>query len=590
MIGETRYTQSGDITIAYQVTGDGPVDLLVIPGIVSHVEFMHELPGYTRFLTELGSVARVITFDKRGNGLSDRVHDAPSLEERMDDARAVLAAVGSAGAVVLGVSEGAPLAIFFSVSYPEKAKALVLFGGFARLLRLRGYSAGLDAEAFEGLVETTVSGWGTGVPLLTLFGLSGNDDTELRTRAARCERLSATPTMLRRLWTMNSSIDVRDALAQVRVPTTVLHRKSDGIVPIRSARYLAKNIPGARLVELEGQGHFPFVGDTSATVREVIDALGVPRGSGVVSRPQASAPSHSSVAFSPTLSAPRSLEEGLARLMEDDVDRPTDMGRFAIERLLGRGAMGSIYLAVDRDLSRRVAIKVLRSTHVEAMRRFRHEAQAVARLSHPNVVSIHELGLDAEVPYLVMEYVPGGTLARLLEQEIPVWRATRIVHGVARGLGAAHARGIVHRDVKPQNLLLVEPEGEVAKVADFGLAKLAGAAEALTSEGTVLGTVGYLSPEQARGESVDARSDLFSLAVTWFRLLTGRKPFEGTPAEVFSASSLRAMPDPRGLRPSIPRSVAELLQRLGALLPGDRPADGHQAADELGALLASEHL
>ena len=142
--------------------------------------------------------------------------------------------------------------------------------------------------------------------------------------------------------------------------------------------------------------------------------------------------------------------------------------------------------------------------------------------------------------------------------------------------------------MKPANLLLVAPKGDTAKVADFGIAKLSGATEPMTRQGTILGTVGYLSPEQARGEIADARSDLFGLGVTWYRLLTGRRPFEGTPAEVLAAAPHRGVPDPRSARGAIPAEIAALVQRLGALRPEDRPTDGAQAADEIEAALARE--
>jgi len=588
VINETHYARSGDVSIAYQVLGDGPADLILIPGIVSHVEFMHELPGYTRFIASLANFSRVITFDKRGNGLSDPVHEPPSLEERMDDVRAVLDAVGSKKAALLGVSEGAPLAALFSATYPRRTRALILFGGFARMLNGAGFSAGLDPATYANVVEGTVNGWGTGGPLLTIFGLSPNDDPDLRARAARCERLSTTPTMLRRLWVMNSSIDVCDVLTRIRAPSLILHRKDDGVVPVQAGHYLADQIPGARMIELDGQAHFPFVGDTTRTVEEIGKLMGTARprpGDPPPSAPETPEPQETARA-SP-LALQRTMERGLERLLDhEDELRPFEVGRFTIERLLGRGAMGSIYLAVDQDLNRRVAIKVLRATHVDALRRFRQEALAVARLSHPNVVPIYEFGLDAAVPYLVMEYVPGGTLADLLDEPLPWERSARIIGGVARGLGAAHALGIVHRDVKPANLLLVDPDGDVAKVADFGIAKLSGSVEAMTSQGTVLGTVGYLSPEQARGEVVDARSDVYSLGVTWFRLLTRRRPFEGTPEEVLAQPD-RRVPDPRRVRRAIPPAIAELVQRFGALRPEDRPTDGHRAADAIDAATAN---
>jgi serine/threonine-protein kinase len=183
-----------------------------------------------------------------------------------------------------------------------------------------------------------------------------------------------------------------------------------------------------------------------------------------------------------------------------------------------------------------------------------------------------------------MEYVPGGT-AELGDEPLPWRRATRLIASAARGVGAVHALGIVHRDLKPANILLPDRAGDRAKVADFGVAKLAGA-QGTTREGTVVGTLGYLSPEQARGEPVDARADIYALGATWFRLLTGRRPFDGTPAELVAAAMRTAVPDPRRYVPDLPGEVAALVLRLGALDREARPIDGQAAAAALEALEA----
>lgn len=583
MPNETRYARSGDISIAYQVQGEGATDLLLVPGLVSHVESFHELPGYSRLLTRLGRFARVITFDKRGNGLSDRVAEAPSLYERMDDVRAVLDAAGSRRAVVFGVSEACAMSALFASEHPARTAGLILFGGFPRMLAAPGYDIGLAPAQYERFTEDMVDAWGTGASLLRLFGpsLAAADDA-VRAIAARCERMSATPTTLRALWRMNASVDVRDILPGVRVPTLVLHRKDDRVVSIAAGRYLAAHIPGARLVELEGDDHFPFVGDADAIIDSVAPMFGhaddETRREDWLSGP------------APTTTRSESSTDiiettGLSRLIaRTALDGPIELGRFVVARSLGSGGMGAVFLAHDRDLGRPVALKVLHARDADGLRRFRREAMAIARLSHPNVVQIYELGLDASVPYLVMEYMAGGTLSELLTAKIPWDRASRIIASAARGLGAAHAVGIVHRDVKPANLLLPDRGGDVVKVADFGVAKLSGA-EPLTREGAVVGTIGYLSPEQAWGKPIDARSDVYALAVTWYRLLSARPPFGGTPVEVLAAALRTPVPDPALVEPRVPAPIAALVQRMGALSASDRPADGNAVAHEIEAAL-----
>ena len=273
---------------------------------------------------------------------------------------------------------------------------------------------------------------------------------------------------------------------------------------------------------------------------------------------------------------------------------PVEVGRYLVERALGKGGMGAIFLARDRDLDRVVAIKVLEASDKGAYLRFRREAHAVARIVHPNVVQIYEVGFDSEAPYIVMEYVPGGTVTDMLRDrsapQPPPWvRSTRVIRGIARGLGAAHEKGIVHRDVKPSNLLLVERDGHEAKIADFGIAKLSGT-EALTREGSFVGTVGYLSPEQAMGMPVDARSDVYSLGITWYRMLTGRPAFDGTTAQILRASVQQSVPDPRRLNTGLPEAIAALLMAMCALDRADRPKDCTEVARRLDVILEDLRL
>jgi pimeloyl-ACP methyl ester carboxylesterase len=252
----TRYALSGDVNIAFQVMGDGPVDIILVPGIVSHIEFLHEFPGYTEFLRRLATFARVVTFDKRGQGLSDGISGAPSLEQRVDDVRAIMDDIGSQRAVLLGFSEGSPMSAFFAAVNPERVSKLILFGGFAK--------AFLTEEA----VSQRMKIWGAGAVMTRAFAsLSANPDAIKL--LAKFERLSASPGTAKAYMLLNRQIDVTSILPNVRVPTLVLHRRADALVPIERGRELAALIPGAKFIEYPEGDHVPFTGDTETILGDI---------------------------------------------------------------------------------------------------------------------------------------------------------------------------------------------------------------------------------------------------------------------------------------------------------------------------------
>lgn len=268
---ETKYAKSGDISIAYQVMGDGPIDLVIVPGTVHHVEFLHEIPGYTRFVGSLAAFARVITFDKRGGGLSDPITGAPSLEERMDDVRAVVDAVGSQRIALLGWSEGGSIGALFAATYPERTAGLVLYHPYIRLLWSPDFPSGLRRNEVEQLIEAVVDSWGQGNSL-AMFEPSLAENHELRALWGKLERLSLSPGAVRAVWQLNAEIDVRSVLPAIRVPTlTVDRREPRG--PLASARDVADQIPGTRFVELDGAAAWPFLGDTGAFIAVVEEFL-----------------------------------------------------------------------------------------------------------------------------------------------------------------------------------------------------------------------------------------------------------------------------------------------------------------------------
>ena len=265
-----KYAHSGSVNIAYQVVGKGPVDLVFVMGWVSHLEYFWNEPSFARFLTRLSSIGRLILFDKRGTGLSDAVpvSQLPTLEQRLDDVRAVMEAAGSERAVLLGVSEGGPLCSLFAATYPEKTEALVMIGSYARRLRDDDYPWGPTLGEREAFLTAIVDEWGGPVGIEER-GPSKAADPAFREWWASYLRMGASPGAAVALTRMNAEIDIRSLLPSIRVPTLVLHRKGDRCLKVEEGRYLASHIPGATFVELEGNDHLPFLGDQDSILREI---------------------------------------------------------------------------------------------------------------------------------------------------------------------------------------------------------------------------------------------------------------------------------------------------------------------------------
>jgi class 3 adenylate cyclase len=266
---QVRYANSGGVHIAYVVVGEGPIDLVVVPGFISHTELMWENAGVTRFVERLNRFARLITFDKRGTGLSDPVADVPTLETRMDDIRAVMEAAGSQRAVLMGVSEGAPLCILFAATFPERTAALVLWGGMARSTWALDYPWATPKDALlESASEFMAPTWGSG-DQIEIFAPSLAKDTVAVEAWGRLERMSVSPGMLFQLFAMFLDIDVREVLPLVQAPTLVMHRTGDLVVPLQAGRYLAEHIEGARLKQFPGRDHAPWAADVDAIAGEI---------------------------------------------------------------------------------------------------------------------------------------------------------------------------------------------------------------------------------------------------------------------------------------------------------------------------------
>jgi class 3 adenylate cyclase len=257
------------------VVGDGPIDLVLVLGFATHLELLWEAPPFAHFFERLASFSRVILFDKRGTGLSDPVAEAPTLEQRIDDVRAVMDAAGSERAAMLGISEGGPMCVLFAATHPERATALVLYGAMARTTEAPDYPWASPADALlESAAEFIAPYWGQRPEgMIELFSPSLVDQPGVVEFNARLERSSASPAMMQQIFEMFLDIDVRDILPTIHVPTLVLHRRKDRVVNWRAGEYLAQQISGARYVELDGIDHLPWAGDADSVLGEVEEFL-----------------------------------------------------------------------------------------------------------------------------------------------------------------------------------------------------------------------------------------------------------------------------------------------------------------------------
>ena len=249
MESPVKYARSGDVHIAYRVIGDGPRDIVLIPGTLSHVELLWEVPTNDYLLKRLTSFARVIVFDKRGQGLSDRVAEQ-TIEERIGDVRVVMDAAGCRRATIYGWSEGGPMSLMFAATYPERTASLVLYGTFASMQAPPWSVTREQIDQFLGVMEKH---WGEGA-LVRLNAPSRVKDQAVMQSFAKLEREAASPGSILALLRANFEIDVRHQLSTIRVPTLVLHRAGDALVPVAAGRYLAEHIPDAKYAELTGRG------------------------------------------------------------------------------------------------------------------------------------------------------------------------------------------------------------------------------------------------------------------------------------------------------------------------------------------------
>jgi pimeloyl-ACP methyl ester carboxylesterase/DNA-binding CsgD family transcriptional regulator len=272
MFTGARYARSGDVNIAYQVVGEGPIDLVLVLGWVSHLAYVWELPAMAAFLKRLASFSRLILFDKRGCGMSDRVHPLPTMEQRMDDVRAVLDAVGSKRTALIGISEGGVMSALFAATYPERTAGLIIDGSYPSALRRPGYPWGITEDQLEQNIARVRDVWGKVIGM-ERYAASQVGNAEVANWWATFMQMSASPGDAQDLLRMNNLIDIRDILPTIRVPTLIVHARGDKVAPIEAGRYFAQHIPNARLLELDSDDHWPYFGDADLVLGEIQEFL-----------------------------------------------------------------------------------------------------------------------------------------------------------------------------------------------------------------------------------------------------------------------------------------------------------------------------
>jgi serine/threonine protein kinase/pimeloyl-ACP methyl ester carboxylesterase len=620
-------TSSDGVGIAYATTGSG-APLVKAANWLSHLEVDGKSPVWRHWIRELSRHHTLVRYDERGCGLSDWNVSEFSLEAWVRDLEAVVDALELERFPLLGISQGGPIAIAYATRHPERVSHLILHGAYARGVSHRGLS---DQERDERdvLLSLIRIGWGKDHPAFrqvftSLFIPDGT--TEQMQWFNELQRVSAKPENAARMCAAFYGLDVRALAPQVRAPTLVLHGTGDMRVPFAEGRLLASLIPGARFVPIESRNHLILESEPGwpRFITEVRSFLGIPLDPAELTE---SRRRRIEALFDKSLDLPpASRAEFLARSCEGDpelrreveallagaertgvteriagalVRGPVgpagpvpipDVPQYEIVERLGGGGMGVVYKARDRRLQRLVALKFLPpsvSEDSESKSRFLQEAKAIASLDHPNICSLFDVA-EPELGQLVivMPFYEGETLKQKIARgPLPLAAAIDYAGQIAAGLAHAHAAGVVHRDIKPANVIVTS--GDRVRILDFGIAKVIAQAT-LTRTGAVLGTLTYMSPEQAGGERVDHRSDLWSLGVVLYEMLAGRPPFTGESLEaLFHAILWRKHERVTALRADVPAGLEALMHRLLEKDPANRPADAGALTAELEALRAS---
>ena len=563
-------TTADGARIAYAKVGQGP-PLLKAANWLSHLEFDWRSPIWRHLLAEFSRDHTFIRYDERGNGLSDWNCADLSFQAWVQDLESVVESAGLERFPLLGISQGGAVAIAYAARHPERVSHLILYGAYARGWATR--ESPEEIEQRQAQLTLVKLGWGKDNPAFRQLWttLYAPDATPVQAQSFNdLQRVSTSPENAVRLLNEMGNIDVVDLLPQVNVPTLVLHCRDESGVPFEEGRLLAASIPGARFVPLNGRNHLLLEGDPSwgTFVKEVRSFLGTE--------------------ITSALALDSASEKSQPRPRRTDLPE-----RYTIISFLGVGGMGEVHLAEDTKLGRKVALKTLPAEFTndrERLRRFQQEARAASALNHPNLLTIHEIGEENGTHFMATEYIDGVTLrAKLKRGRMTLDEALEVAQQAAFALTAAHGAAIVHRDIKPENIM-VRLDG-IVKVLDFGLAKLLEdhqremidpeadtRALVLTDPGKVLGTPQYMSPEQARGMDLDARTDIWSLGVVIYEMVAGRAPFRGETKSHTVVEILETEPPP--LAQFAPDTPAELQRIVRKALTKDRD-NRYQTARDL---------
>jgi pimeloyl-ACP methyl ester carboxylesterase len=616
---QIRYCTARDgVRIAHATVGRGP-PLVKAANWLSHLEFDSHSPVWRHWIRELSRHHTLVRYDERGCGLSEWVVDEFSLDAWVRDLEAVVDALELERFPLLGISQGGPIAIAYAARHPERVSGLILYGSYARGRSHRNLSD-REREERELMLRMITVGWGQDHAAFrqVFTSLFIPDCTPEQAHwFNELQRVSATPENAARIVGAFDSLDVCPLAPRLDTPTLVLHGRGDLRVPFEEGQLLASLIPGARFVPLESRNHILLESEPAwpQFLREIRAFLGVEQTPSPATLRQrveavfdeaielsaAERPAFLAGACAGDPECQREVEVMLqlaertgvtaalvGAVAKSVVSRPVmspgqTVSQYDLVELLGGGGMGVVYKALDRRLQRFVALKFLPpyiGAEKELKVRFLREAKTIASLDHPNICAL--LGVEEAEHgqlFMVMPCYEGETLKQKIARgHLEVEQALDYASQLAAGLVHAHAAGVVHRDVKPANIIVTAQDQ--IKILDFGVAKLSGGT--MTQPGAVLGTLSYMSPEQACGDPVDHRTDLWALGVVLYEMLTGRPPFQAdSPEALFFALQHRDPASVRALRPEVPPGLAAIVHRLLEKEPARRYGQAREVAAEL---------